>query len=91
MKELKILNCSGNPVTERRVYHDFIIGTLKNLEELDSVAQPSRYQEIPSNSSSTQKTRADIEIQSAASLPPQIKLANAKSSDVKRYDNLKQG
>ncbi|KAH7722103.1 Protein T05H4.3 [Aphelenchoides avenae] len=37
MADLKEMNCAGNPVTERRVYTDFIKNQAKTLETLDEV------------------------------------------------------
>ncbi|KAI6190143.1 hypothetical protein M3Y97_00084900 [Aphelenchoides bicaudatus] len=91
MKELKVLNCRGNPVTERRVYHEFIKSSLKQLEELDSVTvQQRRSQSMASNNRevvSSQRT-GDVENRPTATLPPLVKLANSQSSEVKRYNSL---
>jgi hypothetical protein len=92
MKELKSLNCSGNPVTERRVYLEFIKGSLKNLEELDSASVQRRSQSITPNARepmpTTQRTTQDSETRSSANLPPLVKLANSQSSDVRRYNSI---
>jgi hypothetical protein len=92
IKELKTLNCRGNPVVERRVYHDFIKGSLKNLEELDSViVQQRRGQSIASinrETVPTQQNGSDVEHRQVATLPPLVKLANSQSSEVRRYNSL---
>lgn len=92
MKELKILNCRGNPVTERRVYHEFIKGALKQLEELDTVVVQQRRSQSTASMNrevvSTQRTGSDVEHRPTATLPPLVKLANSQSSDVRRYNSL---
>ncbi|KAI6223667.1 Leucine-rich repeat-containing protein 9 [Aphelenchoides fujianensis] len=94
MKELKTFNCTGNPVTERRVYHDFIRSSLKSLEELDAqtvqraAAATAGGQEALQ---SVQKNPAgDLAPAMTAVLPPIVKLANQQSSDVKRFHALLQ-
>jgi hypothetical protein len=93
MKELKKLNCCGNPVTERRVYHEFIQGALKNLEELDTKPVKYRSHSISSNHRNSIPTNQEAsqnvtEPKPTITLPPLVKLANAQSSDVKRYNSL---
>lgn len=85
------MNCSGNPVTERRVYHEFIKSSLKSLEELDSSVVQRRSQSITPNATRepmpTQRTSQDA-TENRPNLPPVVKLANVHSSDVKRYHSL---
>lgn len=40
MKSLRELDCSGNPVTERRVYMDYVRGQLPLLQTLDAAELP---------------------------------------------------
>ncbi|KAI6223088.1 hypothetical protein M3Y99_01465900 [Aphelenchoides fujianensis] len=95
MKELKTFNCTGNPVTERRVYHDFIRSSLKSLEELDAQTVQREAAAVvgggPEALQSTQKNPAgDLVPATTAVLPPIVKLANQQSSDVKRFHALLQ-
>ncbi|KAI6237281.1 Leucine-rich repeat-containing protein [Aphelenchoides besseyi] len=91
MKELKTFNCLGNPVTERRVYHEFVKGSLKCLEQLDAVEIQRTSISTANQENQTAKVLAvDSSITQAPSLPSLVKLANAQSSEVKRYHMLLQ-
>uniref|UniRef100_A0A914Y7V9 Uncharacterized protein n=1 Tax=Panagrolaimus superbus TaxID=310955 RepID=A0A914Y7V9_9BILA len=57
MYKLKKLNCQGNPVIERRVYHEFVKTQVKTLEILDNEAMVRNISDATPASSSDQLYR----------------------------------
>ncbi|KAI6186361.1 Leucine-rich repeat-containing protein [Aphelenchoides besseyi] len=91
MRDLKTFNCLGNPVTERRVYHEFVKGSLKHLEQLDAVEiQRTSISAANQENQTTKVLAVDSSITQAPSLPSLVKLANAQSSEFQRYHTLLQ-
>uniref|UniRef100_A0A914Q3G8 Uncharacterized protein n=1 Tax=Panagrolaimus davidi TaxID=227884 RepID=A0A914Q3G8_9BILA len=68
MYKLKKLNCQGNPVIERRVYHEFVKTQVKTLELLDN--EPViRNSDAGSSSSNTDQVYRRLSTVSPKSLP----------------------
>lgn len=88
MKALRQLDCLGNPVTQRRVYLDYVKKQLPKLEELDSKFMqqqvPSEGRESTESSLGTEGNKPPLPVTSPFK-ENGIQVADLKNSSAKRF------